>query len=44
MTVEMWKMQVGRMHEMFARRGIPWLSADEERALTDWLARHAGRS
>jgi hypothetical protein len=44
MTVEMWKMQLARMHEMFARRGLPWLMADEERALTDWLSRNAGRS
>jgi hypothetical protein len=44
MTVEMWKVQLGRMHELFARRGIPWLDAEEERALSEWLGRHAGEA
>src|SRR5207245_2262624 len=30
--------------EEFARRGMPWLVPDEERALLDYLAAHAGRS
>ena len=42
MTLEMWNLQVGRMHELFARRGIPWLTPEEERALQDYLAAHAG--
>jgi hypothetical protein len=44
MTIDMWKMQVGRMHELFAQRGIPWLSAQEERALMEYLTMHAGTS
>ena len=42
MTIDMWKVQVGRMHELFAQRGIPWLSGAEEKALLDYLAAHAG--
>jgi hypothetical protein len=42
MTLEMWKFQVARMREEFARRGVPWLTADEERVLLDYLAAHAG--
>src|SRR5207244_11492167 len=44
MTLAMWKVQTGRMREEFARRGMPWLVPDEERALLDYLAAHAGRS
>ena len=44
MTLAMWKVQTGRMREEFARRGIPWLAPDEEHALLDYLAAHAGRS
>src|SRR5439155_807712 len=44
MTLAMWKVQTGRMREEFARRGMPWLTPDEERALLDYLAAHAGRS
>ena len=44
MTLEMWKVQTGRLREEFARRGMPWLVPDEERALLDYLAAHAGRS
>jgi len=44
MTLAMWKVQIGRMREEFARRGMPWLAPDEERALLDYLAAHAGRS
>ena len=44
MALEMWKVQTGRMREEFARRGMPWLPPDEERALLDYLAAHAGRS
>ena len=42
MTIETWKFQIGRMHAEFARRGIPWLTQDEEAALLAYLARHAG--
>jgi hypothetical protein len=42
MTLEMWKVQIGRMQTEFARRGLPWLAPDEERALLDYLAAHAG--
>ena len=44
MTREMWYLQLGRMRELFARRGIPWLTPAEERALDDYLAVHAGRA
>jgi hypothetical protein len=42
MTLEMWNLQVGRMRGLFARRGIPWLTPEEERALQDYLVAHAG--
>jgi len=42
MTAEMWTLQVARMRGEFARRGLPWLGTDEERALLDYLAAHAG--
>ena len=42
MTVEMWKFQVARMRDEFARRGMPWLTAEEERALLGYLGAHAG--
>ena len=44
MTAEMWKMQVTRMRDQFARRGLPWLAPGEERALLDYLGAHAGHS
>ena len=44
MTLEMWKVQLARMHEEFARRGLPWLTATEERTLINYLAAHAGTS
>ena len=44
MTIETWRFQLGRMRELFAQRGIPWLAPDEERALTEYLAAHAGTS
>jgi hypothetical protein len=44
MTLEMWRFQVERMREQFARRGLPWLTAEEQSALMDYLAAHAGRS
>jgi hypothetical protein len=44
MTVEMWKVQVARMRGQFERRGLPWLTPHEERALMDYLAAHAGTS
>jgi len=43
MTFEMWQLQVGRMRERFAQAGRPWLSADEERVLLDYLRQHAGQ-
>ena len=42
MTADMWRYQVGRMRELFAQRGIPWLSPADEQALLDYLAKHAG--
>jgi len=44
MTLATWQLQIARMRPLFAQRGIPWLSADEERALLDYLAAHAGTS
>lgn len=44
MTLDMWKVQVGRMRHEFARRGMPWLSTTEEEALMEYLSAHAGRS
>ena len=44
MTLETWRFQVDRMREQFARRGLPWLTAEEQSALMDYLAAHAGTS
>jgi hypothetical protein len=44
MTVEMWKVQVARMQALFAQKGIPPLTPDEERVLMGYLAAHAGTS
>ena len=44
MTFEMWKAQLVNMRVLFAKRGIPWLSSDDERALLDYLQAHAGTS
>jgi hypothetical protein len=42
MTLEMWKVQMARMQQLFAQRGIPWLSPDEEQAVWTYLQQHAG--
>jgi len=42
LTAEMWKVQVGRMAEMRARRGMAPLSAGEEKLILDYLTSHAG--
>ena len=42
MTLAMWDVQLGRMRGLYAQRGIPWLPPAEERALHDYLAKHAG--
>jgi len=44
MTLEMWKVQLARMRAEFARRGIPWLNPEEERALLAYLGLYAGTS
>jgi len=44
MTLETWRFQLERMRALFAQRGIPWLTPDEERALGEYLTAHAGRS
>jgi hypothetical protein len=41
MTLAMWNVQLGRMRELFTRRGVPWLTPPEEQALAEWLARYA---
>ncbi len=43
MTFEMWKVQVERMRDRFAQAGRPWLTADEERVLLEYLQQHAGQ-
>ncbi len=42
MTAEMWAFQVPRMQERFRQRGMPWLTADEQRQLLEYLTAHAG--
>ncbi|HSV05720.1 MAG TPA: hypothetical protein VLI07_04365 [Candidatus Binatus sp.] len=42
MTAEMWGVQVEQMRDQFARRGIPWLTTEEEGALRAYLSAHAG--
>jgi diheme cytochrome c len=44
MTADMWKVQVARMQALFAQRGIPALTPDEEGFLLEYLATHAGTS
>src|SRR5439155_25902098 len=44
MTVPMWPAQIERMHGLFAQRGLPGLSAHEEREPPDYLRVHAGTS
>lgn len=44
LTVEMWNVQVARMRGEFARRGLPWLTAEEEQMLLGYLHDHAGKS
>jgi hypothetical protein len=44
MTAEMWRFQLGRMRALFADRGLPWLTPDDERALLDYVTAHAGTS
>ena len=42
MTAEMWKIQVARMMEMRARRGLPPLTSAEQRVILDYLTSLAG--
>lgn len=42
MTAEMWKIQVARMMEMRARRGLPPLTSAEQQVILDYLTSHAG--
>jgi len=42
LTAEMWKVQVARMREMRARRGMPPLSDAEEQLILGYLTSHAG--
>lgn len=44
MTREMWSVQLDRMRALYAQRGLPWLSPDEEAALRAYLDRWAGTS
>jgi len=44
MTQEMWTVQLERMRVLYAQRGMPWLSPDEDAALRAYLARWAGMS
>lgn len=42
MTIATWRYQIDRMRTEFARRGLRWLSPEEEAALLAYLERHAG--
>jgi hypothetical protein len=42
MTFEMWSVQLERMRRLYAQRGLPWLTPDEETALVAYLRAHAG--
>ena len=42
MTAEMWGVQVEKMRDQFSRRGMPWLTTEEEGALRTYLTAHAG--
>lgn len=42
LTAAMWKVQMTRMAEMRARRGIPPLTAGEEKLIFEYLTSHAG--
>lgn len=42
MTAGMWDYQLARMRQLYAQRGLPWLTPAEEAALRAYLARHAG--
>jgi len=42
MTIAMWDVQLDRMRRLYAQRGYPWLSAEEERVLHEYLVKHAG--
>ena len=44
MTLGMWEFQIERMRGEYMRRGLPWLTPAEERALLDYLKAHAGTS
>ncbi|MDG2307277.1 MAG: hypothetical protein P8R42_22050 [Candidatus Binatia bacterium] len=38
----MWEMQMGRMALLRAQRGLPPLAAHDEKAILDYLTKHAG--
>jgi hypothetical protein len=38
----MWEMQVGTMQSKMAAAGLPPMTADQERAILDYLRRNAG--
>jgi len=42
LTAGMWKIQVERMMEMRARRGLPPLTMAEQQLILDYLTSHAG--
>ena len=42
MTPAMWEIQVARMDEQRARRGLPPLADGDRRAILDYLRAHAG--
>jgi hypothetical protein len=41
MTAAMWDYQIDRMRPLYASKGMPWLTPDEERALRDYVHRYA---
>lgn len=42
MTFAMWEIQVARMDELRARRGVPPLADADRRAILDYLKAHSG--
>ena len=42
MTAEMWAVQIEKMRDQFARRGLPWLTSEDEGALRAYVTAHAG--
>ena len=44
MTWPMWEYQLGRMRMLYQQLRRPWLTAEEEKTMVEYLRRHAGGS